>query len=115
MIIVYIYTYIYYIWKKNIDYINGAIQYLHKNKTNYRSNCNETYQTSDQSGTEPTGKECEEAITKPKQRSRITQPEEARSAGFGEIYLGRKEKDRAFCKAAELTICYMTSKSLLKP
>lgn len=32
MIIVYIYTYIYYIWKKNIDYINGAIQYLHKTK-----------------------------------------------------------------------------------
>lgn len=57
-----------------------------------------------------------EEATKPS-RSRITRrcPDEARSTGFGDIYTGKKEKDRAFCKAAELTICYMTSKSLLKP
>lgn len=114
MIIVYIYTYIYYIWK-NIDYINGAIQYLHKNKRNYKSNCNETYQTSDQSGKEPTLKEWRGYQAKQKQDNPKMSRRNRRSTGFGDIYTGKKQKDRAFCKAAELTICYKTSKSLLKP
>lgn len=61
------------------------------------------------------GKSVKRQQPSPNREAGQPNPKRARSTGFGEIYLGRKEKNRAFCKAAELTICYMTSKSLLKP
>lgn len=56
----------------------------------------------------------EEATTKPSREAGQPDPKWPDRLVSGR-YMGKKEKERAFCKAAELTICYMTSKSLLKP